>query len=74
MATKSRNAPTDEDLIARYIVPHPTKMGVDQVALAGYGVSVWALVGYLRGTDATVERVAAESDLPIEVVEAAGST
>jgi uncharacterized protein (DUF433 family) len=71
MAIKSRNALTDEDLIARYIVPHPTKMGVDQAVLAVYGVSVWALVGYLRGTDATVERVAAEYDLPIEAVEAA---
>ncbi|MGI8854738.1 MAG: DUF433 domain-containing protein [Thermomicrobiales bacterium] len=71
MATKSRNTLTDEDLIARYIVPHPTKMGVDQAVIAGYGVSVWALVGYLRGTDATAERVAADYDLPVEAVEAA---
>jgi uncharacterized protein (DUF433 family) len=70
-AAKSRNARTDEDLIARYIVPHPTKTGVDQAVLAGYNVSVWALVGYLRGTDGTIERVATDYDLPIEAVEAA---
>ena len=71
MATKSADTLTDDELIARYIAPHPTKPGADQAIVAGHGVSVWALVGYLRGTDASIRQVAADYDLPIEAVEAA---
>ena len=71
MATKSTDRLTDDELIARYIVPHPEKPGADQAIVAGYGVSVWALVGYLHGTNASVSQVAADYDLPVEAVEAA---
>ncbi|MGI8687772.1 MAG: hypothetical protein ACR2M3_04255 [Thermomicrobiales bacterium] len=50
MVTKRTETLTDDELIARYIAPHPTKPGADQAIIAGHGVSVWALVGYLRGT------------------------
>lgn len=71
MATKNTDTMTDDTLIARFIVPHPTKAGADQVVVVGHGVSVWALVGYIRGTNASVRQVAADYDLPIEAVEAA---
>ncbi len=71
MATKQTDTVTDDELIARYIAPHPAKAGADQAVLAGYGVSVWALVGYLRGTNASLQRVAADYDLPVEAVDAA---
>lgn len=61
---------THDDLIARYIVPHPLKAGADEAIIAGYGVSVWALVGYLHGTNESVQQVAADYDLPVEAVEA----
>ncbi len=71
MVTKQTRALRDEELIARYIAPHPTKPGADQVIIADDGVSVWALIGYLRGTDQNAQRVAADYDLPLEAVEAA---
>jgi uncharacterized protein (DUF433 family) len=46
---------------------------VDHAILAGYGVSVWALIGYLRGAHASVEQVAHDYDLPVEAVEAANA-
>ncbi len=71
MATRSVDTLTEDALIARFIVPHPTRPGVDHAIVAGHGVSVWALVGYLRGTNVSVQQVAADYDLPIEAVEAA---
>jgi hypothetical protein len=44
MATKSPDTQTDDELIAQYIAPHPAKQDADQSIIAGYGVSVWALV------------------------------
>ncbi|MDQ2784437.1 MAG: DUF433 domain-containing protein [Chloroflexota bacterium] len=71
MVTKRTETLTDDELIARYIAPHPTKPGADQAIIAGHGVSVWALVGYLQGTKECAQRVAADYALPVEAVEAA---
>lgn len=71
MVTKQSQTLRDEELIARYIAPHPTKPGADQAIIAGAGVSVWALIGYLRGTGQDAQRVAADYDLPLAAVEAA---
>ena len=70
MVTKHTETLTDNELIARYIAPHPTKPGADQAIIAGHGVSVWALVGYLQGTKERAQRVAADYALPVEAVEA----
>jgi len=40
MVTKQTETPTDDELIAQYIAPHPTKSGMDQAIIAGHGVSV----------------------------------
>ncbi len=60
-----------QDLISRYIEEDPRYPGPNEARIIGYGVSVWALVGYLRTADGDVERVAADYDLPVEAVEAA---
>ncbi len=66
MVTKQTETLTDDELIARYIAPHPTKPGADQAIIAGHGVSVWAVVGYLRGMGESAQRVAADYALPVE--------
>lgn len=71
MVTKRTETLTDDELIAQYIAPHPTKSGADQAIIVGHGVSVWAVVGYLRGTGESAQRVAADYALPMEAVEAA---
>jgi len=49
MVTKHTETLTDDELIARYIAPHPTKPSADQAIIAGYGVLVWAVVGLPSG-------------------------
>ena len=61
----------DERLIARYIEPNPHRPGLDEAWLKDYGVSVWALVGYLEAASGDVARVAADYELPREAVDAA---
>ncbi len=71
MVTKQSQTRRDEELIAQYIAPHPTKQGADQAIIAGHGVSVWAVIGYLHGTSESMPNVAADYDLPVEAMEAA---
>lgn len=59
------------DLIARYIEENPTKPGSADARLIGYGVPVWALIGYLPAVGGQARKVAADYDLPVEAVEAA---
>lgn len=61
---------SDDELIDRYIVRNPHQMGHDR-AKTVYGVSVWALVGYLRGEGQTVAQTADDYDLPEVAVRAA---
>jgi len=62
---------TDDELIARYIEPHPWKRGLDEAWLKDYGVSVWAIVGELRDGVADPADVARGYDVPREAVDAA---
>jgi uncharacterized protein (DUF433 family) len=60
-----------EDLIARYIEETPAKPGAADARLAGHGVPVWALIGYLPAVSNRTRQVAVDYDLPMEAVEAA---
>lgn len=59
----------EEELIARYIEPHPQYP--DEARLKGYGISVWSLVSYRNTVDCGAVRVAEAYSLPREAVEAA---
>lgn len=61
----------EEELITRYIEPHPQYPGMDEARLKEYGVSVWALVAYRDAVDGDVSRVAEAYFVPDEAVEAA---
>jgi uncharacterized protein (DUF433 family) len=64
-------AMTDQELIEKYIEPNPHRPGIAEARVVGYGVSVWALVGYLEAVHGDVARVANDYRLPREAVEAA---
>jgi uncharacterized protein (DUF433 family) len=59
------------DLIQRYIEPNPNRPGLDEARLRDYGVAIWAIIGYWRGYNGDVDRVAREYVVPREAVEAA---
>ena len=61
----------EQELIARHIEPNPHRSGPHEARLKEYGVSVWALVGYWKGTNGDVAEVAEAYDVPSEAVEAA---
>ena len=66
------HAMTNEDaLIARYIEPNPHRPGLGDARLVDYGVSIWALVGYLAAVHGDVAQTAAAYAVPAEAVEAA---
>jgi uncharacterized protein (DUF433 family) len=54
--------------IDRYIVRSP-QTTPDRALLAGSGIEVWAIIGYLRGFD--IDQTATDYDVPREAVEAA---
>jgi len=58
-------------LIEQYIEQNPHRPGLDEARLIGYGVAIWALVGYLSGAQGDILRVADDYDIPVEAVEAA---
>jgi len=60
---------TDDELVTRYIDPNPDRPS--DAWLIGYGVSVWALIQYLRAAEGDCDRVTADYDLPREAFEAA---
>jgi uncharacterized protein (DUF433 family) len=72
---------TEDELIARWIVPNPPGLGSADACLVDYGVAVWALAGYFAaGEDFSgirsdiedcITQAAADYDLPREAVEAA---
>jgi hypothetical protein len=45
----ARTKRTPHALIERYIEQNPHWSGLDEARLIGYGVAVWALIGYLSG-------------------------
>lgn len=62
---------TNEPIREPAIEEHPDRPGPADARLAGYGVPVWALVGYYHVTGGDLARVAADYDLPEEAVKAA---
>lgn len=56
------------DLIERHIRPDPDGLA-ERARLAGSGVPVWAIIGYLRGYD--IDQTAADYEVPRAAVEAA---
>ena len=62
---------TQRNLVARWIEPNPHRPGVEDAILVDYGVSIWALIGYLPMVDNDIARVAADYEIPPEAVEAA---
>jgi uncharacterized protein (DUF433 family) len=68
----NRTAADEEKLIAKWIEPNPHRPGADEVRIKDYGMSVWAIVGYLdAGTDEELAAIARGFRVPIEVVRAA---
>ena len=63
--------PSPDDLIEKWIEPNPNRPGAFDVRLKEYCVPVWALVGFFRGMDGDISRVATAYDLPLEAVQAA---
>ena len=61
----------EQQLIERWIEPHPWKRGVEEARLIDSKVSVWALIGYLRMVDGDVACTAEGYKVPQEAVEAA---
>ncbi len=60
-----------QELITRWIEPHPRKRGVEEARLREYNISVWALIGALRMYGDDVEGVAGGYRVPVEAVQAA---
>jgi uncharacterized protein (DUF433 family) len=60
----------EQKLIDKYIEPNPYRPGVANARIAGYGVSIWAIVGHLEAVNGDIEQVADDYGLPCEAVEA----
>ena len=60
----------NDELIARYIEENPHRPGADEVRLIDFGISVWALIGYLHAVG-NVRQVADDYGVPVEAVSAA---
>lgn len=60
-----------DQLFAQHIEHNPDHPGPAEARLIGYGVPIWALVGYLNAVNGDVRRVALDYDLPQEAVLAA---
>jgi uncharacterized protein (DUF433 family) len=61
----------EQALIDRWIEPNPHRPDPAEAVLKSYGVSVWALVGYLAMVCGDAARVAQDYEIPLEAVEAA---
>ena len=61
----------EQQLIERWIEPHPWKRGVEEARLIDSKVSIWALMGYLRMVGGDVSAVAEGYNVPRDAVEAA---
>lgn len=62
---------SDHELVARWIEQNPDRPGLGEARVVGYGVPVWALVGYRLMVDGDADRIADDYDLPREAVVAA---
>jgi uncharacterized protein (DUF433 family) len=62
---------TDRELIDKHLVPNRDRPGLAEARVAGYGVSVRALVICLEAVHGDMARVSHDYRLPVESVEAA---
>ena len=60
-----------QQLIARWIEPHPSKGSAAEARLKDSKIAVWAIIGQLRAEGRDVPRVAEDYEVPVEAVEAA---
>jgi uncharacterized protein (DUF433 family) len=70
-AVKPLSSEAIADCVVAYVEPNPHRPGAANAWLVGYGVPVWALVGYLDVVKGDIRRVAKDYDVPVEAVEAA---
>jgi len=61
----------DDGLIATYIEQNSQRPGLEEARLKGFGVPVWALVGYYFAVGARLQRVAEDYELPEDAISAA---
>lgn len=57
-----------EEQFRQFLDINPHKPRVEEVRIKGYGVPIWALVGYAPGVDHDLRRVAEDYALPYEAV------
>ena len=62
---------SSQQLIARWIEPHPRKGSAAEARLKNSKIAVWAIVGQLRAAGRDVRGVAADYAIPQEAVQAA---
>jgi uncharacterized protein (DUF433 family) len=70
---QTKQSLSDEELIARYIDPEWDRYpaGRADARLKRYGVPVWALVGQLEAIGGDLDQLAADYEVPRDVVDAA---
>lgn len=61
----------DQELVSKYIEEDSYLTAASYARIAGYGVPVWALIGYLRVVDGDMARVAGDYDVPEDAMRAA---
>jgi uncharacterized protein (DUF433 family) len=66
-----RDGMGDDALVDEFIGPNPYRSGAAEAVIVGFGVSVWAMVGYLRWANFDVEATARAYKLPEAAVRAA---
>jgi uncharacterized protein (DUF433 family) len=71
IGSKQRRQHPDEELIARYIGPHPANPGKAEYWLKDAGIPVWAIIGQWRADHEDIAQAAAAYRVPQEAVEAA---
>ncbi|MPZ13635.1 MAG: DUF433 domain-containing protein [Chloroflexi bacterium] len=59
-----------DELMLKWIEPDAELRDPARARVRVHGVPVWAIVGYYRAVDQSVERVAMDYDLPLDAVEA----
>lgn len=66
------NTTRADELIAKYIEPHPAKPGLSNARLTtDRHVPVWALIGHLGVVEGDLDQVAHDYGVPREAVDAA---
>jgi uncharacterized protein (DUF433 family) len=62
---------SEQELIARWMEPHPHRAGAAEWRLKEYGPAVWALVGHWYGVERDAAQVAHDYQVPLEAINAA---